>query len=94
MILIAGFSVPAVATIQEGIQITQAAQMAKDMSAATQRGIDLGLNDDEIVIYDALAVNESAVKAMDNDELSVIAAELVPRVRKSITINWTVRGSA
>lgn len=64
------------------------------MSAATQRGMDLGLNDDEIAFYDALAANESAVTAMGNDELKVIAAELVTQVRKSVTIDWTARESA
>ncbi len=47
------------------------------MSAATQRGVDLGLNDDEVAFYDALAANNSAVEAMGKDELKVIAAELV-----------------
>ena len=42
--------------------------LAKEMSAATKRGQDLGLNDNEIAFYDALAANESAVKAMGNDE--------------------------
>lgn len=74
--------------------IEELIRLAKDMSAATQRGIDLGLNDDEIAFYDALAVNESAVKAMGNDELKVIAAELVTNVRRSVTIDWTVRESA
>ena len=69
-------------------------QLAKEMQAATQRGEDLGLNDDEIRFYDALAVNESAVKAMGNDELKVIAAERVTRVRQNATIDWTVLESA
>ena len=43
------------------------------MQAATQRGEDLGLNEDEICVYDALAQNEIAVQAMGNDELKVIA---------------------
>ncbi len=64
---------------------------AKEMSAATQRGVDLGLNDDEVAFYDALAANDSAVEAMGKDELKVIAAELVTQVRKSVTIDWTVR---
>ena len=64
------------------------------MQAATQRGEDLGLNEDEICFYDALAMNESAVQAMGNDELKVIAAELVTNVRQSATIDWTVRESA
>lgn len=69
-------------------------KLAKAMSAATQRGIDLGANDDEIAVYDALAANDSAVEAMGSDELKVIAAELVTQVRKSVTIDWTVRESA
>ena len=39
-------------------------------------------------------MNESAVQAMGNDELKVIAAELVTSVRQSATIDWTVRESA
>ncbi len=50
--------------------------------------------EDEVAIYDALATNESAVQAMGNSELNVIATELVSRVRNSVTIDWTVRESA
>src|SRR4029079_18207673 len=39
-------------------------KLAKELDAATKRGIDLGLTDDEVAFYDALAANESAVKAM------------------------------
>ncbi|MCE9552911.1 MAG: type I restriction endonuclease subunit R [Planctomycetes bacterium] len=74
--------------------IEELIKLAKEMDAATKRGQDLGLNDDEIAFYDALAANESAVKAMGNDELKVIAAELVTQVRKSVTIDWTLRESA
>jgi len=74
--------------------IEELIKLAKEMDAATKRGQDLGLNEDEIAFYDALAANESAVKAMGNDELKVIAAELVTQVRKSITIDWAVRESA
>ena len=59
-----------------------------------QRGEDLGLTDDEIAFYDALEMNDSAVQAMGIAELKVIAAELVTAVRKSVTIDWTVRESA
>lgn len=50
--------------------------------------------DDEVAFYDALAANDSAVEAMGKDELKVIAAELVTQVRKSVTIDWTLRESA
>jgi len=74
--------------------IEELIKLAKEMDAANKRGEELGLNDDEVAFYDALASNESAVKAMRNDELKVIAAELVTHVRNSVTIDWTMRESA
>ncbi len=68
--------------------------LAKTMNAATKRGEALGLNDDEIAFYDALATNESAIQAMGDAKLRVIATELVTQVRKSVTIDWTLRQSA
>ena len=74
--------------------IEELIKLAKELSAANQRGVDLGLNDDEVAFYDALAANNSAVEAMGKDELKVIATELVTQVRKSVTIDWTLRESA
>ena len=54
----------------------------------------MGLNDDEVAFYDALADNGSAVKIMGDDQLKVLAMELVLRVRQSITIDWTLRENA
>ena len=45
-------------------------------------------------LYDALALNESAVKAMGDDKLKLIAAELITQVKKSVTIDWTLREGA
>ena len=45
-------------------------------------------------LADALAANESAVQAMGDDTLKVIAAEPITQVRKSVTIDWTLRESA
>ena len=74
--------------------IEELIKLAKEMSAANQRGVDLGLNDDEVAFYDALAANDSAVEAMGKDELKVIATELVTQVRKSVTIDWKLREGA
>jgi len=74
--------------------IEELIKLAKEMDAATKRGEELGLTDDEIAFYDALTANESAVKAMGDDKLKVIAAELITQVRKSVTIDWTLRESA
>lgn len=57
------------------------------------RGKDLGLNEDEIAFYDALADNESAKQVLGDDTLKTIARELVEMVRKNVTIDWTERKS-
>ena len=74
--------------------IEELIKLAKELDSATKRGIDLGLTDDEVAFYDALAANESAVRALGNDQLKVIAAELITQVRKSVSIDWTLRESA
>jgi len=74
--------------------IEELIKLAKEMDSATKRGEDLGLTDDEVAFYDALAANESAVLALGDDKLKVIAAELITMVRKSVTIDWTLREGA
>jgi len=74
--------------------IEELIKLAKEMDDATKRGEDLGLTNDEVAFYDALAVNESAVKAMGDDKLKVIAAELVTQVKKSVTVDLTLREGA
>ena len=74
--------------------IEELIRLAKELDAATKRGQDLGLTDDEIAFYDALAANQSAVVAMGDAKLKVIAAELITKVRQSVTIDWTLRESA
>ncbi len=74
--------------------IEELIKLAREMDAATKRGEDLGLTDDEVAFYDALAANESAVRAMGDAKLKVIAAELITQVRKSVTIDWTLREGA
>ena len=74
--------------------IEELIQLAKDLDAATKRGEDLGLTHDEVAFYDALAANQSAVLAMGDDKLKLIAAELITQVRKSVSIDWTLREGA
>ena len=52
------------------------------------------MTDDELAFYDALAANDSAVQAMGDNKLRVIAMELITKVRQSVTIDWNVRESA
>ena len=64
------------------------------MHTATAIRDDLAFLDDEIAFYDALATNESALTAMGDEKLKVIAAELITMVRKCVTIDWTLRETA
>ena len=80
--------------IQTQEVIEELINLAREIDASAKRGEELKMSDEEWAFYDALAANESAVRAMGNDELRVIAAELVTRVRESVTIDWTVRESA
>jgi type I restriction enzyme R subunit len=86
-----GYHNRAISTMQV---IEELIQLAKDLDAATKAGKDMGLTDDEKAFYDALAANDSAVSAMGDAKLKVIAAELITQVKKSVTIDWTLRESA
>ena len=67
--------------------------LANEMRQAQKRGASLGLTSDELAFYDALEVNDSAVKILGDDALRAIARELVDTVRKNVTIDWTVKES-
>ncbi len=71
--------------------IEELIQLAKEMRAATKRGEDLKLTEDELAFYDALEVNDSAVKVLGEPTLVHIARELVETVKKNVAIDWTVR---
>jgi type I restriction enzyme R subunit len=71
--------------------IEELIQLAKDLKAADERGERLGLNKDELAFYDALADNSSATQVMGDDQLRIIARELVEKVRGNVTIDWTLR---
>jgi type I restriction enzyme R subunit len=69
-------------------------QLAKDIRAARQRGEESGLSDEEIAFYDALAENDSAVQAMGDDKLKVIAHELLVSLKGNVSVDWAHRDSA
>jgi len=69
-------------------------EITKDVNTESAKGQDLGLTDTEKAFYDALTVNKSAVELMGDEKLMLIAKELVDRVKKSTTIDWTIRQSA
>jgi type I restriction enzyme R subunit len=86
-----GYHNRAISTMQV---IEELIKLAKDLDAATKAGKEMGLTEDEKAFYDALAANHSALEAMGDDKLKLIAAELITQVKKSVTIDWTLRESA
>ena len=68
--------------------------LAKEVREARKRGEETGLTPDEIAFYDALADNQSAVDVLGNDQLKIIAHELLKGLRANATIDWAHRDSA
>ena len=64
--------------------IEELIKLAEDIREALNRGEELHLTEDELAFYDALGVNDSAVKVLGDDCLRQIARELVRKVRNSI----------
>ena len=67
--------------------------MAKKFREAAGRGETLGLGDDEVKFYDALANNESAVRELQDETLKKIAQELTKSLRDNVTVDWAERES-
>ena len=67
--------------------------MAKKFREAAQRGDALGLREDEVKFYDALANNESAVRELQDETLKKIAQELTASLRANLKTDWAERES-
>lgn len=67
--------------------------LAKEIKEADKRGESLNLDFRELAFYDALEVNDSAVKILGDEKLQTIARELLESVRNSTTIDWTIKES-
>jgi type I restriction enzyme R subunit len=73
--------------------IQELINIAKEIREADRRGESLGLTEDELAFYDALEVNDSAVRVLGDETLRAIAHDLVEQVRRNATIDWTVKES-
>ncbi len=80
-------SIEAAQIIQELIDL------AKEMRETAKRGEKLGFTEEELAFYDALEVNDSAVKVLGDETLRTIARELVETVHQNTSIDWTVKES-
>jgi type I restriction enzyme R subunit len=73
--------------------IEELIRLAKDLKEADKRGDNLNLDFRELAFYDALEVNDSAVKVLGDEILKTIARELVESVKNSVTIDWEKKES-
>lgn len=80
-------------SIETAQVIEELIDMAKKFAAASKRGETLGLNDDELAFYDALANNEASVRELGDEILAKIAHELTDGLRKNVTVDWNNRDS-
>ncbi len=74
--------------------IQELIDLAKNIRVADERGEKLNLNRDELAFYDALGINDSAVKVLGDEQLRVIAREVAEKVKANATIDWTIKESA
>lgn len=88
---VARYHANAISTVE---MIQELIDLAKDLRASVARGEEEGLSAEEIAFYDALSENESAVDVMGNDNLKVIAHELLTQLQKNVTVDWHQRETA
>ncbi|MCW8163075.1 type I restriction endonuclease subunit R [Stutzerimonas stutzeri] len=80
-------------SIETAQVIEELIEMANKFAAASKRGEQLGLNDDELAFYDALANNEASVRELGDEILAKIAHELTANLRQNVTVDWNNRDS-
>jgi type I restriction enzyme R subunit len=80
-------------SIETAQVIEELIEMAKKFAAACKRGDELGLNEDELAFYDALANNEASVRELGDETLAKIAHELTDSLRKNVSVDWSSRDS-
>ena len=73
--------------------IEELIKLAKDIRKEDQRFEGLGLSEDEIAFYDALADNDSAKMTLGDDKLRELARILVVKVKSNTSIDWTIKES-
>ncbi|MEQ9374035.1 MAG: type I restriction endonuclease subunit R [Imperialibacter sp.] len=74
--------------------IQELINIAKEIKEADKEAAALGLSKDEVAFYNALEVNDSAVKVLGDEQLKEIAREITDKVRTNATIDWTIKESA
>ena len=72
--------------------LNELVEMARELREANRRGEELGLTE-EVAFYDALEVNDTAVKILGDETLKTMSRELFEADKNHTTIDWTVKES-
>lgn len=88
---IARYHTNAVSTVEV---LQELIALAREVREARNRGEETGLTPEEIAFYDALADNRSAVEMLGDDNLKIIAHELLQGLKANVSIDWAHRDSA
>lgn len=80
-------------TIEAAQVIEELIEIARKLRESKEESDSLGLNEDEVLFYDALVANDSASEVMKDDQLRDLARVLVQQVRNDASIDWQVRDS-
>ena len=73
--------------------ISRLIDLAKHLREVQRQGEVLGLSQEEVAFYDALAENGSAKELMKDDKLRLMARELTEMVKGMPKLDWTQRES-
>ena len=73
-------------SIQSAEVIAKLVELAKELREVEQRGEILGLSDEEMAFYDAVAKGEEHIR--DDEHLRTIARELVASIKGNLSIDW------
>ena len=74
--------------------IEELIEIAKEIQKADKEPKEMGLSEYEYGFYTAVANNKSARELMGKEKLRELAVVLFERVKKSATIDWTIKESA
>jgi type I restriction enzyme R subunit len=74
--------------------IQELIEIAREVRESDRQGEKLNLTKDEVAFYNALEINDSAIKVLGDEILRDIAKEIADKVKRNATIDWTTRESA
>ena len=80
-------------SIEAAQVIAELIEMAKEFKKDVERTDELNLDPAENAFYDALSNNKSAEELMGEEVLIEIAREVSQKLRKNISVDWSVRES-